>query len=167
LEPPQHAQSQPRQPPHLQAIHIKASVPDGERLSDEEYSSWSGDISLFWTSSSYSFLPGETCCDPLRFIYKATIRVEVQSHQDCLRRRYLALFWFDYFKARYPRQETAFDYEYVELGRYILGSADADTYETVSKLRELVKAGRKYSILTAKFGDGILLALPSSIGSST
>jgi hypothetical protein len=54
----------------------------------------------------------------------------------------------------------------VELGRYILGS-DADTYETVFKLRELVKAGRKYSILAAKFGDGILLALLSSIGSLT
>ncbi|KAN0091745.1 hypothetical protein V8E51_017592 [Hyaloscypha variabilis] len=64
-------------------------------------------------------------------------------------------------------QETAFDYEYTELGRYILGSALADIDETVSKLREQVKAGRKYSVLTAKFGDGILLTLPSSIGRST
>jgi hypothetical protein len=150
----------------LQAIHIKEPVPNEERLSDKEYSSWSRDISLFWTSSN-SILPGETCGELLRFIYEATIRVEVQSHQDCLRRRYLALFWFDYFKARYPEQETAFDYEYVELGRHILGSAIADTDEAVSKLREQVKAGRKYSILTAKFGDGILLTLPSSIGRST
>jgi hypothetical protein len=172
LEPPQPQQWQPQpRQPHLQAIHIKESVSDEERLSDEEYSAWSGDISLFWTSSSYSFFPGEICYKPLRFIYKATIRVEAQSHQqshqDCLRRRYLALFWFDYFKARYPGQETAFDYEYTELGRYILGSALADTDETVSKLREQVKAGRKYSVLTAKFGDGILLTLPSSIGRST
>jgi hypothetical protein len=163
LEPPQ--QPQPRQP-HLQVIHIKESVPAEERLSGEEYSSWSGDISLFWTSSSSSFFPGETCCDPLRFIYEATIRAEIQSHQDCLRRRYLALFWFDYFKARYPGQETAFEYEYVELGRYILGSDVADTDETTSKLKGQVKAGRKYSLLTAKFGDAILLTLPSSIGRS-
>jgi hypothetical protein len=161
----QQRQPQPRQP-HLQAIYIKESVPDEERLSDEECSLWSGDISLFW-ASSYSFFPGETCCEPLRFIYEATIRVEAQSHQDCLRRRYLALFWFDYFKVRYPGQETAFDCQYVELGRHILGSAVADSDETVSKLREQLKAGRRYSMLTAKFGDGILLTLPSSIGRST
>jgi hypothetical protein len=136
-------------------------------LGDEEYSSWNTNTSLFWTTSSYNFLPEETCCEPVRFIYNATIRIELQNHQDCLRRRYLALFWFDYFQARYPELETAFNHEYVEFGRQILGSTVADTDATVSKLRELVKAGRKYNMLTAKFGDSILLTLPSSIGRST
>lgn len=77
------------------------------------------------------------------------------------------MFWFDYFNAIYPEQETAFDREYVDLGRHILGPAVVDSDATVSTLREQVKAGRKYNILSRKFGDGILLALPSSIGRST
>ena len=84
-----------------------------------------------------------------------------------MRGRYLALFWFDYFKARYPGQEAAYDREYVDLGHTILGSASADTEALVSRLREFVKAGRRYNMLTTKFGDGILLILPSSVGRTT
>jgi hypothetical protein len=32
-------------------------------------------------------------------------------------RRYLALFYFDYIKARYPGQEAGYDREYVNLAR--------------------------------------------------
>jgi len=151
----------------LQAIHIKKIVPEEQRLTEKEYSSWSRDPSLFWTSSSYTFLPSETCCEPLRFVYDATTQIEPRSHEDCLRRRYLALFWFDYFNATYPEQETAFDHEYVQLARYVLGPAVVDSDATVSALREQVKAGRKYDMLTRRFGDSILLTLPSSIGRST
>jgi hypothetical protein len=77
------------------------------------------------------------------------------------------LFWFDYFNARYPEQETAFDHEYEDLGRHVLGPNAANSDTTVSALRELVKAGRKYDMFTRKFGDSILLTLPSSIGRST
>jgi hypothetical protein len=151
----------------LQAIYIKNIVPEEQRFTEKEYSSWSGEPSRFWTSSSYTFLPPEACQEPLRFIYDATTRIEPQIHEDCLRRRYLALFWFDYFNARYPEQQTAFDHEYEQLARYVLGLAIVDSDATVSALREQVKAGRKYNMLTRKFGDGILLTLPSSIGKST
>lgn len=77
------------------------------------------------------------------------------------------MFWFDYFAARYPEQETAFDHEYLDLGRYILGPAIVDSDGRISRLQEQVKAGRKYNMLTRKFEDGILLTLPSSIGWST
>jgi hypothetical protein len=151
----------------LQAIHIKKNVPEEQRLTEKESSSWSRDPSLFWISSSYSFLPPENYYEPLRFVLDATTRIEPQNHEDCLRRRYLALFWFDCFNARYPEQETAFDHEYVGLGRYILGPAVVESDARVSRLREQVKAGRKYNMLARKFGDGILLTLPSSIGWST
>jgi hypothetical protein len=151
----------------LQAIHIKKFVPEGQKLTEKERSTWNGDPCLFWTSSSYSFLPPENCHEPLRFVLDATTRIEPQSHEDCLRRRYLALFWFDCFAARYPEQETAFDHEYLDLGRHILGPAVVDSDARVSSLREQVKAGRKYNMLTRKFEDGILLTLPSNIGWST
>jgi hypothetical protein len=51
------------------------------------------------------------------------------------------LFWFDCFNARYPAQENAFDYKYVDLGGYILGHNVVDSDARVSKLREQVKAG--------------------------
>ncbi len=169
VEAPQRQQSgrpKPKQP-HLQAIHIKKFVPKERTLTDEKCSTWNRDPYLFWTSSSYSFLPPENCHEPLRFVLDATARIEPQSHVDCLRRRYLALFWFDCFAARYPEQGTAFDHEYLDLGRHILGHAVVDSDARVSRLREQVKAGRKYNMLTRKFEDGILLTLPSSVGWST
>jgi hypothetical protein len=74
------------------------------------------------------------------------------------------LFWFNCFAARYPEQETAFDHEYLDLGRHILGLAVVDSNARVSRLREQVKAGRKYNMLTRKFNDSILLTFPLSIG---
>ena len=90
-----------------------------------------------------------------------------ESHGDCLRQRYLAIFWFDYFKVRYPEQKAAYDHEYLELGQRILGCIASNTDEIVSILRQQVQAGRRYNMLTARFGDAILLTLPSSIGRST
>ncbi|KAH6704236.1 hypothetical protein BKA61DRAFT_680489 [Leptodontidium sp. MPI-SDFR-AT-0119] len=161
-------QQQPkRKQPHLEAIHIKKSVPREQTLDEEECLAWKRDVSLFWTSPSHSFLPPENCDEPLRFVLHATARTEAQGHACCLRRRFLALFWFDCFAARYPEHETAFDYEYMDLGRHILGPDIEDSDTRVSKLREQVKAGRKYNMLTNKFEDSILLTLPSSIGWST
>jgi hypothetical protein len=152
--------------PHLEAICIKNPT-DEQKFTPEEYQSWSKDVPIFWRPSSTSFIPEETSREPICFIYDATVQFVSQSHGDCLRRRYLALFWFDYFKARYPGREAGFDCEYVDLGHTILGSAVADTEAVVSLLREYVKAGRKYNMLTMKFGDGILLTIPSSVGRTT
>ena len=163
---PQSGRQKLRQP-HLQTIHINDFVPEKQRLTEEERSAWSSDPSLFWTSSSCSFLPGENCDKPLLFVFDTTTHIQLTSHGDCLRRRHLAVFWFDCFRRRYPEQKTAFDREYLDLGQHILGSDVENSDERVSMLREQVKAGRKYDMLTRRFGDGILLALPSSIGWST
>jgi hypothetical protein len=77
------------------------------------------------------------------------------------------LFWLDYIKARYPGQEAGYNGEYGNLGHKILDSAATNTQGIVSVLREYVKAGRRYNMLTTKFGDGILLTIPSSISRTT
>ncbi|KAH8674440.1 hypothetical protein BGZ60DRAFT_404034 [Tricladium varicosporioides] len=152
---------------HLHTIQIKKTVPEEERLTEKDISLWNKDPSFFWTYSSFSFLPPEDCHNPLNFVLDVTSWIERQGHKDCLRGRYLALFWFDCFNTRFPEQEKAFDQEYVDLGRCILGPTIVERDERVSMLREQVKAGRKYNMLTRKFGDAILLTLPSCIGRST
>ena len=103
----------------------------------------------------------------MRCIYDATVRQESENHESCLRSRYLALFWFDYFTKRYQGKESGFDQNYEDLGREIAGFETMVDDSIVSTLREQVKAGRRYDKLTGRFGNGILLALPSSIGRST
>jgi hypothetical protein len=155
----------PSRPSHLQVLSIQESVPDKQKLA-AKYASWSKDITSFWTPTSSIFIPEETSCRPLRAIYDATVRQESENHESCLRSRYLALFWFDYFTERYPGKGAGFDQDYKDLGCEIAGVENADD-SIISTLREQVKAGRRYNKLTESFGDGILLALPSSIGRST
>ena len=52
------------------------------------------------------------------------------------------------------------------MGRELLGPVGGDHDSIVSRLREQVRAGKRYKMLTTKFGDGILLAIPSSVGRS-
>jgi hypothetical protein len=87
-------------------------VPDEQQLTAVKYDLWCKNPYTFWTVRSFTFIPPETCREPLRFVYAGTVQQEADSHEDCLRRRYLALFWFDYFKMRYPMQERGYDHEY-------------------------------------------------------
>lgn len=147
-----------------QVLSIKDPLPKEEELF-AKYDSWSKDIPSFWKSTSSTFIPEETSCRPLRFIYDATVGQQLENHESCLRSRYLNLFWFDYFTKRYPGR--GFDHDYGDLGHEIAGvETNADDL-MISTLRERVGAGRRYNKLTEKFGDGILLILPSSIGRST
>lgn len=68
---------------------------------------------------------------------------------------------------RYSGKEAGFDQDYEDLGREIAGSETMADDSIVSTLREQVKAGRRYNKLTERFGNGIHLVLPSSIGRST
>lgn len=77
------------------------------------------------------------------------------------------MFWFDYFQRRYPKQVVGYDYEYVDLGYILLGPRTTNTDVIVSVLWEYIKVGRRYNILTTRFGDSILLILPSTIGRTT
>ncbi|PVH69142.1 hypothetical protein DL98DRAFT_578494 [Cadophora sp. DSE1049] len=155
---------EPNRPP--QVLSIKGPVPKEEKLEKllETLEPWRKDVRSFWITKSSTFIPDETCRHPLRFIYAATVE-ELSQKESCLRRRYLALFWFDCFVKRYPGR--GYDNEYSELSREIAGAVvDAET-SIISRLRCQVSAGRRYNKLTEKFGDGILLILPSSIGKST
>lgn len=125
----------------MEAIYIKTPVLEEHKFTFKEYKSWSEDVSTFWKLSFISFIPEETSCESICFIYHATVQFNAQTHRDCLRGRYLALFWFDYFKARFPEREAGYDHEYVDLGHTILGPESADTDALVSRLRELVRAG--------------------------
>jgi hypothetical protein len=61
----------------LQAIYIKKFVPEKQKLTEKERSTWDGDPCFFWTSFSYSFLPPENCYEPLCFVLDATTRIEL------------------------------------------------------------------------------------------
>lgn len=151
---------------HLQVLSINEPVPDEQKLF-AKYAPWSKDVTSFWTSAPSTVIPKETSCRPLRFIYDATVRQQSENHESCLRSRYLALFWFDYFTERYPGKGAGFDQDYKDLGREIAGVDTNADDSMISTLREQVKAGRRYNKLTERFSDGILLILPSSIGRST
>ncbi|KAG9229904.1 hypothetical protein BJ875DRAFT_488485 [Amylocarpus encephaloides] len=95
-----------------------------------------------------------------------------KNHGDCLRGRYISLFWFDYFDKTYPNLKTGFNSHYSDLAKNMRGWATTDPTppdpeSIVPKLRYLVKAGRRYDMLVKAFGEGILLTLPSSIGKTT
>ncbi|XMA13632.1 hypothetical protein WAI453_006423 [Rhynchosporium graminicola] len=146
-------------PRHLQVLSIDRLVPDTQKLSSK-YAPWSKDIASFWRSEALTIVPEETHCRPLRFIYEAKLREQCENQESCLRRRFLALFWFDYFVARYPGR--GYDHDFKDLNREIAGVETIADDVIVSTLRDRVKAGRRYNKLTERFGNGILLIIPSS-----
>jgi hypothetical protein len=132
------------------------------------FESWYKDPSTFWTSGSHTFVPSETP-HPVSFIYFATARFHENAIEDCLRRRFIALFWFDYFEASFPeRKRSTNDREYTSLARWISVTKDQAEIRGVAKaVAAQVRAGRRYDKLAVAFGNGVLLTLPSSIGPTT
>ena len=124
---------------------------------------WDKDESLFWSSPVHTFIPASSH-DAIRFILVATVQFRSNIHESCLQRRFLALFWLDYFQKKFPDRTQGFDAHYKDLAYTVSNPANEEEIErTVAELRTLVKAGRRYEMLVNAFGEGILLTLPSSI----
>ncbi|CZS94275.1 hypothetical protein WAI453_013128 [Rhynchosporium graminicola] len=149
---------------YLQVLSIDRPVLDAHKLY-AKYAPWSKDTASFWRSEGFAILLEKTNSHPLRFIYDATVREQRENEESCLRRRFFALFWFDYFMARYPGR--GYDHEYKDLNYEIAGIETIADDKIVSTLRDLIKAGRRYYKLTERFSNGILLIIPSSVGRST
>jgi hypothetical protein len=128
-------------------------------------------VNTFW-SYSLHFVPNNISYEPISFILAATAKFLLEKHGSCIRRRYLALFWYDYFVSKYPGQKSGFDSEYIDLAHSALGVVISTALGTIVEniaeaLSAKVRVGRRYYKLTELFGVAILLTLPTSIGNIT
>lgn len=158
--------NQKEQADKSQQLTIKTSVDKRDRLDSQCCVEWSSNPGLFW-SPYYTFLPNNHQGSVIGFIYNATVKSTSKGHEECARQRFVNLFWCDYLRQEYP--ENAYGNEYVDLSQRVLGrSDDEDANDEVKKaLKKRVAAGRRLYKLAERFGDGILLTLPSSIPRST
>lgn len=150
-------------PSRRKYLHIAASDTAAGQLTS--VASWEEDVSRFWSSNSDTFIPEEVSHNAVGFIYNATVHFGSNGQEDCLRRRFLALFWFDYFNKHYPDVKTGYYSQYGDLSNMSLTSNVYGNQEAnIAELRAQVRAGRRYIILANGFGEGILLTIPTKIG---
>lgn len=147
-------------------LTVKKDVTPRDKLNLKECLKWRDDASLFW-SPSYTLISGENNQSPLAFAFDATVKSDSKGHEECARQRYISLFWYDYFVREYG--DTAYVEQYKNVARRIENFTESKTdIDGICKtLRHRVKAGRRYGKLAEKFGDGILLTLPSCVSRST
>jgi len=150
------------------SLCIKQPVPADKQTTVQELDCWGKDVSSFWVSKLHTFVP-ENSVEAVHSILTATIQFQSKSHEDYLRGRFIALFWFDYFKETYAELKGGgFGSQYKDLAQGVLTRrATSEVDNTVKILRAQVGAGRRYHMLAEKFGVGILLTLPTSIGKTT
>ena len=92
-------------------------------------------------------------------IYDMSFKLEEPLRRDCVRARYLKLFFDDYVVLRYPKCERLFAEHYRELAVQASQSTTSghQTDFIATEIERMTKAGRRYSKLVARFGPGILL----------
>ncbi|KAH8586156.1 hypothetical protein B0O99DRAFT_695779 [Bisporella sp. PMI_857] len=150
------------------SIYIKEPVPLNDQIKEQELDLWSKSASNFWSLKSHLFIPENTTVDYVRSVLRSTIQFQSRNYRDYLRRRFIAVFWFDYFKETYPNQKSEYDSEYERLAsRYCNSEVAQEPDKIVKCLCTLLRAGRRYAMLAERFGEGILLTLLTSIPKTT
>ncbi|KFY85731.1 hypothetical protein V498_07679, partial [Pseudogymnoascus sp. VKM F-4517 (FW-2822)] len=145
-------------------LTVKKDVDTRDKLNSKDCIKWKHNPLSFW-SPSYTLISKEDVHSPLAFVFDATILSDSKGHEECTRQRFISLFWYDYFREEYG--EGSYDKEYTDVGRNIQNVTKNDIETIITTLRHRVKTGRKLDKLAARFGDGILLTIPSSVSRST
>ena len=147
-----------RKPKRKRPRHVKLEInPSGWSPESSELQQWFRYPDTFWTTCSWQckFDKG------LDSVFKSTQDLEGLQGATTLRLRFLFVFFFDLLCLLHPEHaHKAPASAYVQLANLLSPSMRSDAAQT---LQAWVRIGRRYDRLAAKFGNGILIELPTDI----